>query len=644
VDYSDATPDVTYTYDRLGRNIGTRTALSASGVVVSSVFKAYSGLNLVSENQNGTQIIRDYDSLGRPWNLYTDDLEYECGNVYDGVGRLSEVVSYTDSEFHIYHYSYAPGADLVLSVTGSKGVVYEPSLSATLSRTVSYEPNRDVITAVSNLWNGLPVSDYSYFNDPLGRRVTRTDTQSGVGVTPMVITNRFCYDTRSEVTNAIMGTHAYGYVYDSIGNRIVATADGSETEYLSNPLNQYTNLQSTAYSLQPSYDADGNMTVSGDWHLFWDAENRLAMASNATAVVRNVYDHQSRRIRKEVYSIDSGTTAYSLQSTASFLYDGWNVISEKLTNSRTNELTNFFVWGLDLSGTFQGAGGVGGLLAVIADSPNQSNGLNTYLPAYDANGNVTAYLDPSGSPAAAFTYDAFGNTISETFANVGAPEFSNFSFRFSTKYLDLETGLYYFGYRYYMPSFGRWPSRDPIGELDQRNLYGFLKNNPIGTIDAYGLFGDGQRALGSFVWEWQQTGLYDARGEIISERVQIIVPMGHSDFMGGDFFDFSQEDKGITAPHFQPWRHFRSLSDSENKVREATEKCPCDKDLFERAMHRGQDSFAHQGYEWAPLRLNFGHYFAETDPDADYNRWVLAKVWTLYWVGEWDVKCGGRKR
>jgi len=37
-------------------------------------------------------------------------------------------------------------------------------------------------------------------------------------------------------------------------------------------------------------------------------------------------------------------------------------------------------------------------------------------------------------------------------------------FMFSTKFYDWETGLYYYGFRYYNPSTGRWPSRDLIGE------------------------------------------------------------------------------------------------------------------------------------------------------------------------------------
>ncbi|MGN0845501.1 MAG: RHS repeat-associated core domain-containing protein [Kiritimatiellia bacterium] len=38
-----------------------------------------------------------------------------------------------------------------------------------------------------------------------------------------------------------------------------------------------------------------------------------------------------------------------------------------------------------------------------------------------------------------------------------------FRHRFSTKYLDPETDLYYYGYRFYNPSLMRWLTRDPIG-------------------------------------------------------------------------------------------------------------------------------------------------------------------------------------
>jgi RHS repeat-associated protein len=57
------------------------------------------------------------------------------------------------------------------------------------------------------------------------------------------------------------------------------------------------------------------------------------------------------------------------------------------------------------------------------------------------------------------------------------------------------SGLYYYGYRYYDPVTGRWPSRDPIGEEGGVNFYGFLVNEPVSNSDYLGLkninLGDG---------------------------------------------------------------------------------------------------------------------------------------------------------
>ena len=78
-------------------------------------------------------------------------------------------------------------------------------------------------------------------------------------------------------------------------------------------------------------------------------------------------------------------------------------------------------------------------------------------------------------------------------------------FRFSTKYWDQESGLYYYGYRYYSPELGRFLSKDPIegfaiqkGDLHQiigaksKNLYFFVHNSPISTVDLLGLVSEGE--------------------------------------------------------------------------------------------------------------------------------------------------------
>lgn len=78
-------------------------------------------------------------------------------------------------------------------------------------------------------------------------------------------------------------------------------------------------------------------------------------------------------------------------------------------------------------------------------------------------------------------------------------------FKFSTKYQDDESGLLYYGYRYYDPVTGRWPSRDPIGEDGGENLYNYTINNPINQIDVLGL-----AAPYSRVWPKTCNGIGDA--------------------------------------------------------------------------------------------------------------------------------------
>ena len=80
-----------------------------------------------------------------------------------------------------------------------------------------------------------------------------------------------------------------------------------------------------------------------------------------------------------------------------------------------------------------------------------------------------------------FEYGPFGELIRATGAKKDA-----FNFRFSTKYEDAETGLLYYGYRYYNAATGRWLSRDPIEELGGLNLYAFVYNNGINSVDVLG--------------------------------------------------------------------------------------------------------------------------------------------------------------
>jgi RHS repeat-associated protein len=57
----------------------------------------------------------------------------------------------------------------------------------------------------------------------------------------------------------------------------------------------------------------------------------------------------------------------------------------------------------------------------------------------------------------------------------------------SSKYRD-ETGLCYYGYRFYISDTGRWLNLDPGGEGQGENLFGFLENQPPNAHDFLGLW------------------------------------------------------------------------------------------------------------------------------------------------------------
>ncbi len=136
--------------------------------------------------------------------------------------------------------------------------------------------------------------------------------------------------------------------------------------------------------------------------------------------------------------------------------------------------------GNDLSGRMEGAGGIGGLLA-RSDGYSSGNWTSHNFYFADGNGNITYMLNSSQAMVASYRYDPFGNTISSsgTLANANV-------YRFSSKEIHANSGMYYYGLRFYDPNLQRWISRDPIAERGGINLYGFVLNRPVALVDGLG--------------------------------------------------------------------------------------------------------------------------------------------------------------
>ena len=246
----------------------------------------------------------------------------------------------------------------------------------------------------------------------------------------------------------------------------------------------------------PTYDFEGNLTNDGLWTYTWDAENRLssmAMDGNAGYATRIkldfLYDSENRRVSKAVSTTTSqlASPTWTLQSTTRFLYDGWNMIGQYSFAANAFNVHAQYVWGLDVNGAMQSAGGVGGLLQAKVIDPATST-TTQCLPCYDGNGNIMAWVD--GANAALIErreYDSFGSMVNIYRLATNATLHGKLAYGFSTKWRDAESDLLYYGHRYYNPSTQRWLNRDLIEEAGGVNLYGFVENDPIGFADDSGL-------------------------------------------------------------------------------------------------------------------------------------------------------------
>jgi RHS repeat-associated protein len=261
-------------------------------------------------------------------------------------------------------------------------------------------------------------------------------------------------------------------------------------------------------SVSYTYDLNGNLTSDGYRAFAYDDADQLTAVQVAN-VWRSefVYDaFGRRRIRREKVWKNS---QWLVAAEVRYVYDGMLVIQEPPTprgigastpghvsvgwrcaglcvagyggprRDGNNIPTVSYTRGRDLGGGRQGAGGIGGLLALT--QPSAVSPQHFYYHS-DSDGNVTSLLDSHQTVAARYQYDPFGNLLglSGTMADGNL-------YRFSSKELHQNSGLYYYGYRFYEPGLQRWINADPIEEDGGLNLYGFVYNAPTDLLDLYGL-------------------------------------------------------------------------------------------------------------------------------------------------------------
>jgi RHS repeat-associated protein len=358
-------------------------------------------------------------------------------------------------------------------------IALENNITTTWTRdaayqTTSYLTNNTSNTTVSGVTHGYDDASrrkYAQYEDNLGQAYSYDDAGQ--------VTNAKVNIANPATTSATTSpTHSYDY--DAVGNRNSSLAFGTTTNYTANNVNAYTAITGSA---NPIYDDNGNMTSgpvpAGAATLNYDKENRLRSSVCNGVTTYYTYDALSRLLSVDQPNSNGAPTKEI------FTWSSWTMLARAIYTSGSLTETLRYTWGLDLSGSLEGAGGVGGLLAI----ERNVTGNNTWDIRYahnDANGNIIALTDSSGTVSARYRYDAFGNTLSAT--DVDNTGWVNHNLhRFSSKPAIGTTGLLFYGYRWYTPRDARWINKDPIEEKGGRNLYGFVGNDGVGKWDVLGL-------------------------------------------------------------------------------------------------------------------------------------------------------------
>jgi RHS repeat-associated protein len=414
-------------------------------------------------------------ALGQPLGTWTN------GFGYDAAKRLTSVASPAGT----FTYTY---------LNGASRLTQKLALPNTSYITNNYDGNArllftKLLTSSSSL---LDSSSYGY--NAGNQRVTITNSVNWS-------TNRYDNIGQLSVVDSSSNTEDRGYKYDTAWNLSYRTNNGTLQTFNVDGKNQLT----TSPPGTASYDSNGNMLGDGSYdnNYTYDDENQLVQRLDGNGEFRwnYVYDGQGRLRRKFLEQEGGG---WSTVEDVIYIYDGMRVIQERDNSAGTPTVS--YTRGSDLSGSLEGAGGIGGLLARSSDFNGRTKAWDTSLFYHaDGNGNLT-YLETSAQGlGASYRYDAYGNTLASSGSYAGAN-----TYRFSSKMIDADSGLYYYGYRWYAPNLQRWVNRDPYGEIGFHilrgssidalmhithlfqhqagpNAYPFVRSNPLNSTDAYGL-------------------------------------------------------------------------------------------------------------------------------------------------------------
>lgn len=498
-----------------GRPCGFELGISSnpSRDVVQQLVRSNLGQLVGVNATNGTSATRDfvysYVSNAELISGYTptNANSFAVNCAYDSIRPLLTTIQGSTGGSVVTEYDYTYNAKRQRTTATQKGSAYADYFSgasySSVYNSYTYDSYGELTKAIMNTGNGsyqLPGRSFQYQFDLLGNRTSAGET-SGSDDNQYGINDLNQYTSVENEAVRVLGNCAIGTTASVTGATTSQVDRNYGADYF--PANQSSSVQGSVtvtagtsnvthsffippQNQTPTYDADGNLASDGVWTYSYDAENRLISMASALPAGQGftrlnltfTYDYLGRRVEKKVVNIDTSTTTYDHR----YIYAGWNLICETDTSG---DLIRSFTWGPG------GANSAGSFLELTNFNYNANWVLQSttdYFGTSDGNGNVASLVRYDGEVAAVYEYGPFGETLRRETPTSDTAVSDN-PIRFASYYTDSETGLVYYGQRYYNPAWGRFINRDPIGELGGANLYAYCRNDGVNRWDFLGLLG-----------------------------------------------------------------------------------------------------------------------------------------------------------
>lgn len=335
---------------------------------------------------------------------------------------------------------------------------------------VSYEYHYEDLPSSVSFNNGSSIQ-MEYLHNRLDTYTLKTKNSN------ILDSYKFGYDKNNNITtitsNLVVTTYSYddkmdylkeenltdgtkiSYEYDEVGNRTIKrTTRAGETNTIPYEYNDGNQLMKVGNQIY-QYDDNGNLKSDGKNSYVFNDINQIESIEDQSGqiIAKYTYDEDGKRI-----------SSITPLGTINYFYEGDNVLYE--TDENNKILREY---------TYNGNGQVGTLT---------KNG-QTYYYLYNHHGDVIALTDSAGNIVASYSYDAWGNVLSQS-----GPMASDNPYRYAGYRYDENTKLYYLMSRYYNPDNGVFLSIDLVrGDLENpitQNGYNYANNNPVMNVDPNG--------------------------------------------------------------------------------------------------------------------------------------------------------------